>query len=94
MCRIECGHSGIFLVDVESKSFPDVVKVVQKLESTRVQIEGVRCEAVLPKSAEIRDTGRRTGRPSDASLVQSGRARCAVTKQGMDVVRRRVVCIP
>ena len=35
MCWIECGHLGIFLVDVESKSFPDVVKVVQKLESSR-----------------------------------------------------------
>ena len=34
VCRIECGHPGILLVDVESKSFPDVVKVVQKFEST------------------------------------------------------------
>ena len=34
MCRIECGHPGIFLVDVESKNFPEVVKVVQKLWSS------------------------------------------------------------
>ena len=37
MCRIECGHAGIFLVDVESKSFPVVIKVVQKLESSRAR---------------------------------------------------------
>ena len=48
MGQIECGHPGIFLVDVESKSFPDVVKVVQKLESSRAQIEGVRCDTVYP----------------------------------------------
>ena len=33
MCRIECGHPRIFLIGDESKSFPVVVKVVQKLES-------------------------------------------------------------
>ena len=34
MCRIECGHPGIFPGDVETKSFPDGVNVVQKLESS------------------------------------------------------------
>ena len=29
--RIKCGHPGNMPVDVVSKSFPDVVKVVQKL---------------------------------------------------------------
>ena len=56
MCRIECGHPGIFLVDVVSKSFPDVVKIVKKRENSRVQTEVVRCDTVPAKSAEIHDT--------------------------------------
>ena len=32
--RMKCGHPGNMLVDVVSKSFPDVVKVVQKLGNT------------------------------------------------------------
>ena len=32
--RMKCGHPGNMPVDVVSKSFPDVVKVVQKLENT------------------------------------------------------------
>ena len=77
MCRIECGHLGIFLVDVESKSFPDVVKVVQKLESSRVQIEGVRCDTVLPKSAEIHDTCiRPKGRHGEFTAGRVGASQC------------------
>ena len=52
MCRIECGHPGIFLVDVVSKSFLDVVKVVQKLESTVFVLSPTMCgdpEARLAK---------------------------------------------
>ena len=52
MCRIECGHPGIFPVDVVSMCFQDVVKVVQKLESSRARRTQLQ---VLPKSAEIHD---------------------------------------
>ena len=48
MCRIECGLPGNFHVDVESKSFLYVVKVVQKLESLRAWRTQLQ---VLPKSA-------------------------------------------
>ena len=34
MSQKECGHPGNFHVDVVSKSFLEVVKVVQKLENT------------------------------------------------------------
>ena len=39
----ECGHPGNMPVDVVSKSFPDVVKVVQKLESTVFVISPTVC---------------------------------------------------
>ena len=79
MCRIECGHPGIFLVDVKSKSFPDVVKVVQKLESSRVQIEVGRCDTVLLKSAEIHDTCIRPRVHVCGSMFNDGRTRAHVT---------------
>ena len=41
------------LFDVESKSFPDMVKVAQKRESSQIQIEDVRCVTVQAKSVEI-----------------------------------------
>ena len=56
MYRIKCGLPGISLFDVESKEFPDVVKVAQKRASTQIQIEDVRCDTVQAKSVEIHVT--------------------------------------
>ena len=41
MCRIECGHPGIFPVDVESKSFPDVVKSCAMLTVKKLMPESL-----------------------------------------------------
>ena len=62
MCRIECG---------------DMVKVVQKLESSRVQIEGVRCDTA--KSAEIHDTCIRPRECVCGSTLNDGRTRAHVS---------------
>ena len=54
MCRIECGHPGIFPVLTWCQR---VFQMWSKLcRILRAQIESVRCDTVLPKSAEIHDT--------------------------------------
>ena len=62
-----------------SQRVPDVVKVAQKRESSQVQIEGVRCDTVLPESAKIHDTCIRPRVCVCGSTFNYGRTRAYVT---------------
>ena len=78
VCRIECGHTwNLPLFDKESKRFPvSGQSCARKRESSRVQIEGVRCDTVQwHESAEIHDTCIRPRGCVCGSMFNDGRTR-------------------
>ena len=84
MCRIECGHPGIFPVLTWCQR---VFQMWSKLcRILRAQIESVRCDTVLPKSAEIHDTCIRPRECVCGSTCNHGSTRAHVTSSACSTV--------